>query len=152
MRWSSRSTLIAYTIVKPLLFPLIQLSKSGKELLKVGNWTLSFSIYVIDFILMFLEIYRVLNISEVRLRVSMAMSPSQRPRGVLGFWASLMTALGNTESMPVSVLILLLYVSCLRYVFLWMEMTSLSFLVIYWLWPNHCCPHNEISYPELCPK
>ena len=152
MRWSSRSTLIAYTIVKPLLFPLIQLSKSGKELLKVGNWTLSFSIYVIDFILMFLEIYRVLNISEVRLRVSMAMSPSQRPRGVLGFWASLMTALGNTESMPVSVLILLLYVSCLRYVFLWMEMTSLSFLVIYWLWPNHYFPHNEISYPELCPK
>jgi hypothetical protein len=35
----------------------------------------------------------------------MAMSPSQRPRGVLGFWASLMTALGNTENMPVSILI-----------------------------------------------
>lgn len=33
----------------------------------------------------------------------MAMSPSQRPRGVLGFWSSLMTALGNTENMPVSV-------------------------------------------------
>jgi hypothetical protein len=32
----------------------------------------------------------------------MAMSPSQRPRGVLGFWASLMTALGNTENMAVS--------------------------------------------------
>jgi len=29
------------------------------------------------------------------------MSPSQRPRGVLGFWSSLMTALGNTEHMPV---------------------------------------------------
>ncbi|WVZ12338.1 hypothetical protein V8G54_016868 [Vigna mungo] len=42
----------------------------------------------------------VLNISEVRFKVSMAMSPSQRPRGVLGFWASLMTALGNTENMP----------------------------------------------------
>lgn len=37
----------------------------------------------------------------------MAMSPSQRPRGVLGFWASLMTALGNTENMPVSFLITL---------------------------------------------
>lgn len=35
----------------------------------------------------------------------MAMSPSQRPRGVLGFWASLMTALGNTENMPVSILV-----------------------------------------------
>ncbi|XP_020230234.1 uncharacterized protein LOC109811015 [Cajanus cajan] len=45
----------------------------------------------------------VLNISEVRFRVSMAMSPSQRPRGVLGFWASLMTALGNTENMPVRI-------------------------------------------------
>lgn len=45
----------------------------------------------------------VLNVSEVRFRVSMAMSPSQRPRGVLGFWSSLMTALGNTENMPVKI-------------------------------------------------
>ncbi|XP_052204938.1 uncharacterized protein LOC127809843 isoform X2 [Diospyros lotus] len=43
---------------------------------------------------------RVLNISEVRLKVSMTMSPTQRPVGVLGFWSSLMTALGNTENMP----------------------------------------------------
>ncbi|XP_047337153.1 uncharacterized protein LOC124940662 [Impatiens glandulifera] len=46
---------------------------------------------------------RVLNISEVRFKVSMAMSPSQRPVGVLGFWSSLMTALGNTENMPVRI-------------------------------------------------
>ncbi|KAJ7980442.1 calcium-dependent lipid-binding family protein [Quillaja saponaria] len=45
----------------------------------------------------------VLNISEIRFKVSMAMSPSQRPRGVLGFWASLMTALGNTENMPIRI-------------------------------------------------
>ncbi|KDP27978.1 hypothetical protein JCGZ_19058 [Jatropha curcas] len=45
----------------------------------------------------------VLNISEVRFKVSMAMSPGQRPRGVLGFWSSLMTALGNTENMPVRI-------------------------------------------------
>ncbi|KAL6634351.1 hypothetical protein ACP70R_027022 [Stipagrostis hirtigluma subsp. patula] len=44
-----------------------------------------------------------LNISEIRFRVSMAMSPSQRPRGVLGFWSSLMTALGNMEHMPVRI-------------------------------------------------
>ncbi|GAB2300237.1 hypothetical protein Dimus_034275 [Dionaea muscipula] len=43
----------------------------------------------------------VLNISEVRLKVSMTMSPTQRPKGVLGFWPSLMTALGNMENMPV---------------------------------------------------
>ncbi|XP_012842600.1 PREDICTED: uncharacterized protein LOC105962815 isoform X1 [Erythranthe guttata] len=45
----------------------------------------------------------VLNVSEVRLKVTMAMSPTQRPVGVLGFWASLMTALGNTENMPVRI-------------------------------------------------
>lgn len=45
----------------------------------------------------------VLNFSEVRVKVSMAMSPTQRPVGVLGFWASLMTALGNTENMPIRI-------------------------------------------------
>ncbi|XP_074301933.1 uncharacterized protein LOC141633346 isoform X1 [Silene latifolia] len=45
----------------------------------------------------------VLDISEVRLKVSMVMSPTQRPKGVLGFWASLMTALGNMENMPVKI-------------------------------------------------
>ncbi|KAH9766383.1 C2 domain-containing protein [Citrus sinensis] len=50
----------------------------------------------------FIEI-GVLNISEIRFKVSMAMSPSQRPRGVLGFWSSLMTALGNTENMSVRI-------------------------------------------------
>ncbi|KAL5700718.1 hypothetical protein ACHQM5_026131 [Ranunculus cassubicifolius] len=45
----------------------------------------------------------VLNISEIRLKVTMVMSPTQRPRGVLGFWSSLMTALGNTENMPVRI-------------------------------------------------
>ncbi|KAK2997055.1 hypothetical protein RJ639_024911 [Escallonia herrerae] len=45
----------------------------------------------------------VLNISEVRFKFSMAMSPTQRPVGVLGFWSSLMTALGNTENMPVRI-------------------------------------------------
>ncbi|KAH9312827.1 hypothetical protein KI387_027862 [Taxus chinensis] len=44
-----------------------------------------------------------LNIPEIRFKVSLAMSPTQRPRGVLGFWASLMTALGNTENMPVRI-------------------------------------------------
>lgn len=41
----------------------------------------------------------------------MAMSPSQRPRGVLGFWSSLMTALGNMENMPVSIMIIFYMVS-----------------------------------------
>lgn len=58
----------------------------------------------LSYIVTSLQKCRVLNISEVRFKVSMAMSPSQRPRGVLGFWSSLMTALGNTENMPVSFL------------------------------------------------
>ncbi|KAI4370200.1 hypothetical protein MLD38_018571 [Melastoma candidum] len=45
----------------------------------------------------------VLNLSEFRFKLSMTMSPSLRPRGVLGFWSSLMTALGNTENMPVKI-------------------------------------------------
>lgn len=63
-----------------------------------------FAVYLIARgLLLFLNLkYSVLSISEVRLKVSMAMSPSQRPKGVLGFWSSLMTALGNTENMTVS--------------------------------------------------
>ncbi|KAM2018735.1 hypothetical protein ACFX1T_021631 [Malus domestica] len=45
----------------------------------------------------------VLSISEVQFKVSMAMSPSRRLRGVLGFWASLMIALGNTPNMQVRI-------------------------------------------------
>ncbi|XP_043709636.1 uncharacterized protein LOC122658659 isoform X2 [Telopea speciosissima] len=45
----------------------------------------------------------VFNISEIQFKVSMAMSPTQRPTGVLGFWLSLMTALGNTENMAVRI-------------------------------------------------
>lgn len=53
-------------------------------------------------LILLLSIDSVLNMSEVRFKVTMVMSPTQRPAGVLGFWASLMTALGNTENMPVS--------------------------------------------------
>ncbi|XP_068666865.1 uncharacterized protein [Aristolochia californica] len=43
------------------------------------------------------------SISEIRFKLSLAMSPTQRPRGILGFWSSLMTALGNTEHMPIRI-------------------------------------------------
>lgn len=54
------------------------------------------------------------NFSEIRFKVSMAMSPSQRPRGVLGFWSSLMTALGNTEHMPVRITQRFVEAVCMR--------------------------------------
>ncbi|KAH6821656.1 hypothetical protein C2S53_018849 [Perilla frutescens var. hirtella] len=45
----------------------------------------------------------VLNISEVHFKVTIVMSPTQRPTGVLGFWANLiMTSIGNTRHAPVS--------------------------------------------------
>ncbi|KAH7429913.1 hypothetical protein KP509_09G071300 [Ceratopteris richardii] len=44
-----------------------------------------------------------LNTSEIRFKVSLAMTPSQRPRGALGFWASLMTALGNTDDLQIRI-------------------------------------------------
>lgn len=101
-----------------MLFQLIQSLKLGMQgaFSKLAIKLLFFSKLVAFLCTKLLEIVSnnicltcsVLNISEVRLKVSMAMSPSQRPRGVLGFWASLMTALGNTENMPVSVTILLL--------------------------------------------
>eukprot|EP00250_Pteridium_aquilinum_P021886 c25256_g1_i1 orf=924-13886(-) len=44
-----------------------------------------------------------LNTSEIRFKVSLVMSPTQRPRGALGFWASLMTALGNTDDLQIRI-------------------------------------------------
>lgn len=93
-------------ILKQLLFLLIQSLKLGMQgLSKLAYHCILLHLVVIPLIYGTF-ICRVLSISEVRFKVSMAMSPSQRPRGVLGFWASLMTALGNTENMPVSVGIL----------------------------------------------
>jgi hypothetical protein len=42
-----------------------------------------------------------LHTSEIRFKVTLAMAPAQRPRGILGFWATLITSLGNTDEMPV---------------------------------------------------
>eukprot|EP00271_Cylindrocystis_brebissonii_P008358 TRINITY_DN2254_c0_g1_i1.p1 TRINITY_DN2254_c0_g1~~TRINITY_DN2254_c0_g1_i1.p1 ORF type:complete len:1958 (-),score=356.45 TRINITY_DN2254_c0_g1_i1:258-5252(-) len=42
-----------------------------------------------------------LNIDEGHIKLTLAMSPSQRPRGVLGFWPTLIASLGNTDEMPI---------------------------------------------------
>ncbi|CAM6102066.1 unnamed protein product [Calypogeia fissa] len=44
-----------------------------------------------------------LHTTEVRFKVTLAMSPTQRPRGMLGFWSTLMTSLGNTDEMPIRI-------------------------------------------------
>ncbi|GJP54206.1 hypothetical protein CLOM_g13301 [Closterium sp. NIES-68] len=42
-----------------------------------------------------------LNISEGRLKLTMAMSPLHRPRYMMGFWTSVLTSMGNTDEMPI---------------------------------------------------
>ncbi|KAL2613699.1 hypothetical protein R1flu_025391 [Riccia fluitans] len=44
-----------------------------------------------------------LHTTEIRFKVTLAMSPTQRPRGMLGFWSTLMTSLGNTDEMPIRI-------------------------------------------------
>ncbi|KAG0568137.1 hypothetical protein KC19_7G189300 [Ceratodon purpureus] len=44
-----------------------------------------------------------LQTSEIRFKVTLAMAPAQRPRGMLGFWATLITSLGNTDEMPIRI-------------------------------------------------
>lgn len=85
--------------------PIIQIGYGKSELKRGSQLVFPYSRAILSLIhqISFMD-DRVLSISEIRFRVSMAMSPTQRPRGVLGFWSSLMTALGNTENMPVSLL------------------------------------------------
>ncbi|XP_024384462.1 uncharacterized protein [Physcomitrium patens] len=44
-----------------------------------------------------------LHTSEIRFKVTLTMAPAQRPRGMLGFWATLITSLGNTDEMPIRI-------------------------------------------------
>eukprot|EP00850_Spirogloea_muscicola_P018627 SM000173S02996 [mRNA] locus=s173:28246:52241:- [translate_table: standard] len=44
-----------------------------------------------------------LNLSEGRLKVTLSMAPSQRPRDVLGVYSTLITSLGNTDEMPIRI-------------------------------------------------
>ncbi|KAG0559465.1 hypothetical protein KC19_10G107200 [Ceratodon purpureus] len=44
-----------------------------------------------------------LHTTEIRLKVTLAMAPAQRPRGMLGFWGTLITSLGNTHEMPIRI-------------------------------------------------
>ena len=60
---------------------------------------------------------RLLHTTEIRLKVTLAMAPAQRPRGMLGFWGTLITSLGNTHEMPVC--------ACKR---------SFAFYLLSWSW------------------
>ncbi|EPS74076.1 hypothetical protein M569_00677, partial [Genlisea aurea] len=90
------STAFLVKIHEPIIWRLHELVQQANVSRTFGTQTTSVSV---DPIIQL----GVLNISEVRFKLTMAMSPSQRPVGVLGFWASLMTALGNLENMPIRI-------------------------------------------------
>lgn len=47
-------------------------------------------------------ICRLIDISEIRLKISLETAPSQRPRGVLGIWSPILSAVGNALKIQVT--------------------------------------------------
>lgn len=45
--------------------------------------------------------YRLVDISEIRLKISLETAPTQRPRGVLGIWSPVLSAVGNALKIQV---------------------------------------------------
>jgi vacuolar protein sorting-associated protein 13A/C len=42
-----------------------------------------------------------LNMTDLHFKLTLLIAPAQRPRGILGFWSTLVTSLGNTNEMQV---------------------------------------------------
>jgi len=47
-------------------------------------------------------ICRLIDISEIRLKISLETAPNQRPRGVLGIWSPVLSAVGNAFKIQVT--------------------------------------------------
>lgn len=47
-------------------------------------------------------ICRLVDISEIRLKISLETAPTQRPRGVLGVWSPVLSAVGNAFKIQVT--------------------------------------------------
>ncbi|KAI5072395.1 hypothetical protein GOP47_0012501 [Adiantum capillus-veneris] len=45
--------------------------------------------------------FDLIDVSEIRLKLTVETAPRQRPRGILGIWSPFLTALGNTSKMPI---------------------------------------------------
>ena len=46
--------------------------------------------------------FRLVDISEIRLKISLETAPTQRPRGVLGIWSPVLSAVGNALKIQVA--------------------------------------------------
>lgn len=45
--------------------------------------------------------FSLIDVSEVRLKVSLETAPAQRPHGVLGIWSPILSAIGNAFKIQV---------------------------------------------------
>lgn len=44
-----------------------------------------------------------LNLTDLHFKLTLLLAPAQRPRGILGFWSTLVTSIGNTNEMQVGI-------------------------------------------------
>lgn len=47
-------------------------------------------------------IFSLIDVSEVRLKVSLETAPAQRPHGILGVWSPILSAVGNAFKIQVT--------------------------------------------------
>ena len=52
-----------------------------------------------------LNLFSLIDVSEIRLKVSLETAPNQRPHGVLGMWSPILSAVGNVFKIQVRFLI-----------------------------------------------
>ena len=52
-----------------------------------------------------LNLFSLIDVSEIRLKVSLETAPNQRPHGVLGMWSPILSAVGNAFKIQVRFLI-----------------------------------------------
>jgi hypothetical protein len=71
----------------------------------------------------------VIDISEVRLKISLETAPTQRPRGVLGIWSPIFSAVGSALKIQV----FLLYSYSHGYMYLFLAHQLVRILVTYGL-------------------
>lgn len=50
------------------------------------------------------SLFSLIDVSEVRLKISLETAPAERPHGVLGVWSPILSAIGNAFKIQVSLL------------------------------------------------